>query len=362
MIGTLTFQNTINFGAMLQTYALCKKINDLGNDCEVINYINCNIVANEYPLTINDITTFRKALYFIFTNKYKKQQYDAFQRFYKKYIPSSKIIYTQDNKDQIEENYSKIIVGSDQVWNLHITKNDYTYFLDCIRDSKKKNTYAASFGYSELPYDHEKQAQLLNDFASINVRESSAAKLVNRLTGRSANVVLDPTLLLSNNEWSSIVTNEYEFQLRKEYIFVYLIDRSPEVIDIIKTYAKSHGYKVIMLHNYLKSISGFVNIRAASPEQFIDLVRKAKCIFTGSFHAICFSIIYNKDFFYTKSGNNANSRLTDLLTWLHIDNRSLCKQNVMSESTIDYGIINKQLEQEREKSIQLLESIIKEKL
>ena len=45
-IGTITFHNSINYGAILQTYALQKCLTDLGYDSEVIDYRNSYLIKN----------------------------------------------------------------------------------------------------------------------------------------------------------------------------------------------------------------------------------------------------------------------------------------------------------------------------
>ena len=102
-----------------------------------------------------------------------------------------------------DKKYDKFIVGSDQVWNTQLTGNDFTYYLDFIKDSHKKNSYAASFGYSKLPEEvKEKAIDLLKDFNTLNIREKQGKEIIiNEIKNKEVNVVMDPTFLLDKEEW-----------------------------------------------------------------------------------------------------------------------------------------------------------------
>ena len=352
MIGTLTFQNTINFGAMLQTYALQKKINDLGYECEVINYVCPMVVKNEKPLRLKDIDSLRKLLYYIFTNRYKKNQNIKFDQFYKDYVPSSAEYYTRDNIALINNIYDKIIVGSDQVWNLDLSGHDYTFFLDFINDNSKKHSYAASFGYDQLHDDIDKQYELLKSFKSLNVREDTGKHIIENQLGLNANTVCDPTLLLNKHEWESLIPSSDN--KRNPYILVYLLNRNTENFNMIKQYAEKNHLEIIQLHNYLKSEYGTKSIRSASPLDFLQLVRDSEIVITGSFHALCFSMIFNKNFYYTRANHNRNSRVDDLMNIFKTTNRELSFDNMIKSNRIDFDEVNTILENMRHESISIL--------
>lgn len=356
-VGILTFHNTINFGAILQTYALVTKVREHGVDVEIINYVCENIIKNERPISIKNIRNIRGILYFFLTNKYKKRQLNLFEDFQRENLVYSDQVYDASSKGLMQDKYDRIIVGSDQVWNLELSGNDMTYFLDSVRDNKKKHSYAASFGYSKTSKNLETQRVLLNEFSSLAVREESGNKFIKDLTGRNATVVLDPTLLLSKQEWKRITNKRL---VPEKYILIYMLDRTRSNLEAIRKYAKQCGYKIVHLHNYLKSECGMVNMRSASPTDFINLIEHAECIFTGSFHAICFSLIFDKKFYYTLAGHGRNSRITDLLDKFHIDQASHLLSNgcFAEEQSIDVELKNEILEKEKAMSLEVLHRIV----
>lgn len=356
MIGILTFQNTVNYGAMLQVYALTQKISSMGGDCEVINYICDEIKKNEYPLKISDVNSVRKLLHFLFTNNYAKIRFSKFQNFYIRYINSSDREYNKTNISEAEKDYDKIIVGSDQIWNLELSGNDYTYFLDFVEEDSKKYTYAASFGYSEIHGDENKQRYFLSKFQQLNVREMSGANIIKKLLGINCNIVLDPTLLMKRNEWDRIIGKRI---ISRDYVVVYLINRDANNFKFIRKFAKKHKLKIIYIHNYLKGEKGMDNARTIGPVEFLNYIKFASYVFTGSFHAICLSLIYHKEFYFTLSNkHNRNSRLIDLIKMLEIKDRQFLKKNFILDNRIDYDSVDAILERKRKFSLSILKSIL----
>jgi hypothetical protein len=145
----------------------------------------------------------------------------------------------------MEEQYDGVIVGSDQVWNDSITDFDTAYFLDFVKSPEKKLTYAVSFGFEAIPDELKiKYKELLKDFRIYNMREASGVKIIESLLNKKANLVLDPTMLLTRDDWDIIASK----QSRKDkYILVYNLSPSPFLIKTVKEIARSTGYKIIAI-------------------------------------------------------------------------------------------------------------------
>jgi hypothetical protein len=358
MIGILTFQDTTNYGAILQTYALNRKITSLGFENEVINYHCDYVYENEHPRKILQQRSLKGILRCIVTNRALKNRVRKFHEFSEKYIRISEREYDQSSIAQSNSVYDRFIVGSDQVWNLELNGYDYTFFLDFVSNNAKKNSYATSFGYENIIGDIEKQKELLSQFFNLNVREQKGQQIIRKLTGLEADVVLDPTFLLAPSEWDEVASQKIFSQ---NYIFVYLINRSKANFRFIRHFAKKHGCKVLYLHNYIKSQPGFVNIRDASPEEFISYVKHAKFVFTGSYHCVCFSLIYHKQVFYTLENHTGrNSRLTYLLNLVHLEDRLLLDGKVQNQTPIDYSSVNKIIEEQLHFSNRKLLTLLEE--
>lgn len=358
---TITFHKAINYGAILQTYALQQSILNLGIDNDVINY-DCKSISNEYKLIkIKSIKSFIKSLMTLKKCYYKKNK---FKLFIKKYIILTNPV-TKDilKSEDFNNRYDFFITGSDQVWNYEITNLDDAYFLNFVKDEKKIKSYAASFGIGCIPENLRlKYKNYLKRFSSILVREKTGAKLIENLIDKKVNVVLDPVLLLNKNEWNKIVAKTKFDDIRDKYILVYM--RTP----YIKLFAENLSIKYKMpIFNIedliLKNKNKVGNTESElGPEEFIGAIKNAKFVVTTSFHAVVFSIIYNKDFFINnidKTKENRSSRQKDLLDLLEIEDREIFNHDDDTDFVpIDWNNVNKKLEIERNKSINELKKML----
>lgn len=256
------------------------------------------------------------------------------------------------------------IVGSDQLWNPYWFNP--TYYLDFVKDGKKKKSYATSIGISEIPkVMRRKMRYLLKSFSNISVRERTAQKILSNLLKRAdINVVLDPTMLLNNTEWNEILGDNAEVDIEYEsYILCYFVGGSAKYTDIIISFAKKLKKKIVIIpmqqEDYTFPDSEFVE---AGPYEFIKLIQNASYICTDSFHAVAFSIIYHKQFtvlqrMKTLYGMSQESRITELL------NRCQLEQNQYSISgkfilNVNYNQVDKIVNMERKKSIKILYEMI----
>ena len=149
-IGIMTFHRAINYGAVLQTYALQKYLNDSGYDAEVIDY-RCDHMENFYKiLSVKNKSikqVIRGLLNFIYVYKKKSRFYG----FLDQNVKISSKIYDKSNIGESNNEYDKFITGSDQVFNYACSQFDKNYFLEFVKNYDKKYSYAASFGMKEVP-------------------------------------------------------------------------------------------------------------------------------------------------------------------------------------------------------------------
>lgn len=357
-IGILTFQDTVNYGAVLQEYALQEYINQKGILCEVIDYRNEKIEKVERPIQLFKQRTLKGIIKYFACHKHQINKWEKFDEFKKENIRISDKSYTKSDINKIENEYEKIIVGSDQVWNTELTGNDYTYYLDFIKNRHKKNSYAASFGYSEFPEGVKLEAiKNLKEFNTLNVREEKAKELIKKeLPEKEVNVSIDPTFLIQKETWEKFVDKN-----EKSYIVVYMIDFKKEVFDFIKTLAKQEGCEIIYIHDSILSQSGMKNLKDASVNKFLSLIHNAKYVVTGSFHALCMSLIFEKEFYFTlNSKNNRNSRLLNLIELSNLGDRQVIEGKCKTKEKINYEEVNKKILPKIEESKELLNKILEE--
>ncbi len=210
-VGIITFHRAINYGALLQTYALQTSVEKLGCECEVIDYHNERIERQYKKITLMNAKGVKDVAKFFLYATNQNGKYDKFRSFASRYLHLSPVCSSHDDLNKISSGYDLLIAGSDQVWNYRLTDFDTAYFLSFEKNRRKKNAYAASFGISEIPEEKiEDYRNLLNNYNEITVREKRGAELIKNLTGRDHGLALDPTLLLSKKEWDTIATERKE--------------------------------------------------------------------------------------------------------------------------------------------------------
>lgn len=360
-IGTLTYHRAVNYGAVLQTYALQKVLDKLNIESEVIDYRAPYIEWIYKPFCMRNVKNLGDVLKIIegAPIKYKKKK--QFYKFINKHIKLSKEIYTVENIKKANDVYDAFLTGSDQVFNLDCSNNDKNYFLDFVSDIKKKNSYAASFGFDNVPNGQENEyKELLATFNNISVREKQGVKIVKDIVDKDAIEVLDPTLLLSKKEWEQIV--EESKVKEKGYILIYAMKPSEVLMKSASKLSEMTGLEIVFLKDSLtKEGQNILDknikyVKHVDPEEFIELFSKAEYVITNSFHGTAFSINFNKKFFMEllDSKMNVNSRLENILDMLDLRNRQILSLDSITTDEIDYERVNKILEERKKISMDYL--------
>jgi len=359
-IKIITLSCALNYGAVLQTYALYHFLEKKGYNVQVIDYITERYTFEDkkYPQKVFKHSRWGKNFItrFIWQHTYysaAKKSAKVFREFLSKNIKLTKTYYSNDELRQ--ENADIFITGSDQIWNTDFSwdkKIDLPYFLDFVDDDTRKISYSSSFGKSELRADERSDVYShLKRFAALGVREDSAQKILEDL-GLSSTVVADPTLLLSKEEWSALAGIRQE---KRKYVLLFQITPNKAFIKFAKRFADKKGLKLVIV-----SPSGMQRIKIHCPavylpnvEEWLSYFKYADYVITDSFHATAFSTIYEKEF-YTASFAGYNSRLTSFLNIIGLTNRLLSHDdvinNVYDKAQIDYNAVRQKKDKFVEKS------------
>lgn len=365
-----------NYGGNLQAYALCKSLEKLGYAAEQLSfdpYLRKN--TSVYSAFWKFGKRFLKSLnpkVFIANKKEKRIQklldprYKAFEKFNQEMIRHSERVYTNIDINECVSHYDAFVTGSDQVWNFAWYNS--AYFLDFVPSEKIKISYAASLAMNDLK-DHQKEMvkKHLLDFDAISVREKNAVELLTDLTSQKPIWTLDPTLLLDKSEWECLCTeNKNDFP----YVFCYFLSDSEEERRIAREYSNKMGYKLVTLP-YLncrarKCDDDFGDIRLfeVSPPDFLTLIKNAECVFTDSFHATVFSILFEKEFFvFGRNDHKAmGTRIDSLLSLIEHRERffDLSEQidikGILMLEQIDYKKEFKTICEEKKRSYDFLKN------
>lgn len=366
-IALLSFHNAANYGAALQAYALEKFLLDNGIDCEYINYVNYTR-KHMYSMTFMVMNSLRKkkigaAIKYAVGSPFINLRKARFKRFYKKYLKQTKKVYTNSQEaSELNDLYDYFIIGSDQVWALENNGGDMAFFLDFVKDNRKKISYSSSFGLAEIEDKYKDQyAHYLNCFHSLAVRETIGQRIVKELTGREAELVVDPVFLLSKQQWEDIMPCR---KLNERFVFSYT-NTDRQISDFLSTGYPMDGRKHYILSSHTRP-GDFINknVRVKycmPPQEFLRVIYDAELVATASFHCLALSILFNKPFVVLLMGDKGkDERLVNLLTQLGLTNRIWSPSMTVNdiEAPIDYDDVNRKLEQMRQTSIQYLLSAI----
>lgn len=259
--------------------------------------------------------------------------------------------------------YDVYMVGSDQVWNPGSYTSLRPYFLDFAPKGKPRVAYASSFGVSELPKDtHNFYKTYLNNFNAIGVRERTAVEMVKNVSGKDAEWVLDPTLLLNAEDWSTLAKPIGD--ISEPYVLVYELTPCDAINKTAERIASQNEWKIVRLSKSAKDIVANQKcITDAGPSEFLYLFQNAEFIVTNSFHGTAFAINFGRQFLtIVPSRKSNNSRQKDLLTLMNLTDRMLSDSDPMPDKIqpINYQSIHPLLEIQRNKSITFLKNAIGE--
>lgn len=362
-IGVLTFWNTQNYGAALQCFALTHAIERLGRTVEVVRYRSHAIEGAEgLSSDVSNWTPKRLVKQALFGRQMRARRL-AFNDFQQKYLPLG-VECGQNDMDSASERYRKIVVGSDQVWNGGLTGNDTVFLLDFISDSSRKAAYAASVG--SVAADDQNVSWLspyISSFARILVREASAVGLVKSMAPEAdVEAVLDPTLLFDRAEWEHLLKDS--FRLGDPYILLYMVNERDEAERAARLLSEKYSCKVVCVHSRVEPpIVWADNIYDLKPSDFPHIFFGAKAVVTSSFHGVCFSILGNKEFYYSLPSNTGdsmgkNSRIVDLIKAIGLDLRPIGEDGRIPECRFSYDEVNEAVAELRGHSLHLLNSVI----
>lgn len=380
-IGIVTYVRTDNYGAELQGYALRKKLDLLGFSAEVLNIDKVEIDAKTFRemargailkrLRKNPIggilSIAQIAFRILFRTKRgksateiarQKSREDAFLEFWK-----NEIIHTEyiplDKLSESAGKYDILIAGSDQIWNYTRTSYLDPYFLTFAANGTKKLSYAASFSVSSIPPNRQDQYRaLINNVDHISVRETDGLNIIKKLTGRFAELVVDPTLLLQKEEWLKVSSDR--IKIDRSYILTYSLNSSIGYWKIVKQYAKKYNLAIVNLrHDFddRKLIDNQIDIFDAGPREFLYLLANAKMVITNSFHGTIFSINFGVPFLSVISRiSGTNSRIHSILAKLDLSSCLMYDDEMDLERPIeiDFTHSHKILEKEINKSLDFL--------
>lgn len=339
-IALLTYFHALSYGATLQTYATIKALESLGHEVWLINlYIP------------QPMAWFKRILLIP-----KAYMHWSFRKKYFKHITSH---YT--SSEELRNNPPEAdlyMIGSDQTWNTDISLDKApSFFLDFVKDNKKKVTYAASFGKSVIEgnkwISKEHIIELLKQFDKIAIREDTGKRLLDEI-GINSVQVIDPVLLFPN--YDELIGKDRQ---RKEEIVLFKVDKMDAFYTRAKEVGKLSSIPVISVGS-LRREPGVKCPYPYGVEGWMSRLASAKYILTDSFHGLVVSLLYHRQFIILPGLASRITRLRSLLQLVGLEDRIMSTDDTAEsiyeklQQPIDYSSVDKILSKEREKSWEYL--------
>lgn len=369
-IGILTLPFNNNYGGYLQAYALMTVLKNEGHDVELIYRRH-----NKPPFRKLIIPTCKNVVKKLLGRKVlsiipnPEKEFRArgasMMPFLDKYIvPRSKPLYSsKEFTKYVSGRYDAVIVGSDQVWRPDYGPHIQDFFFADVKDKElTRFSYAASFG-NDNPAFTEKEVRVCGEavkkFKAVSVREDTGLKVFEKFDWKldtEVRVVLDPTFLLSKDDYNTLLLHTKDNSKGK--LFSYVLNKTSEKNKIVDYLIKEIGVEEYSISN-IQSENSFL----PSVEEWLIAIRDAVFVVTDSFHGMVFSVIFNKPFIVVPNKQRGYTRFSDFLNGVGLPNRIVEDVNTTKDvlkKEIDFQLLNIKLNALRTSSLAFINSQIKQ--
>lgn len=357
-IGILTFSAAYNFGAQLQCYALFKTVQRLGFEVEVIDYRPSYLQSYEPKFGFRDVIN--KQIPSLIRRwkqyRYWRTIYDGYVRFRENNQKMSPCAYDIQSLMPILNQYDKVIIGSDQIWNPQFNGDDDIWYGQSGQGSKYM-TYAASSGDVNIWIEKTQNLQQkLQNFKHISVREREMSQVIKVMTGVEPPVVLDPSILVNPEVWSEWINPV----IKEKYIVIYQGRPCDEIFRLAENISTQLGCSKIIPLDLFENVEKLgYKTRITKPSEFISLIYNASAVLTTSFHGTAFSTVLNTPFYYLKLNDGGDGRAENLLNSIGLSDRIIEIGESVKFTKIDFSGPNSKIEELRRQSVEYLTKSIK---
>ena len=315
-IGILTYHDEVNYGSLLQAYAMQTSLKDLGYEPIIIDRCFQPHQERIYGI-LHSRSIWRWFIWFIravsgtgawalFVRQWRSRH------FIRKYLKLTSYSFHECKDAPSDLGVDLLTVGSDQVW--HPKAQPQVYLLNELKQVPGI-AYAASFGANEIP-DEQKNLyrEGFKNFKAIGIRELEGVEMARQLGVKEAAHVVDPTILMNPRHWMDIVGDIHQ-KGKKRIACYFLSENYIELIEKLGRWAKQNNVIVdlfvqdfgIPLYRLRSSYGKWLKfwkcrfcypihfLYSAGPVEFVKKIAAADCVFTNSFHALMFSIIFRRN-------------------------------------------------------------------
>jgi len=359
--GLVTFFHIHHYGAVLQACATQRAVEQLGSSCEIFNYyVNQD---NDLFRRAGGLSSAAANAHTALHYRAMRERHQRFEDFAARNLKISQRRYESMRELESAPPCDVYLSGSDQIWNPKIFPDgrfDPVFFSRFT--AGRKIAYAPSFGIPRIPDGMEEELRrYLDDFSHLSAREARGQAILREVAGREAPVVLDPTLLLRQDDWAALSA---EPKQPSGYILCYCISAPGPLEPYIRRLQEETGLPVVQLCGLRQKVHPKAEcVFSAGPAEFLGLFRHAAYVCTNSFHGTVFSVQFQKPFFTAVSPAELaapeQSRIFSLLDRLGLANRIIGKGDSAGLSDpVDWSAAGELLEAERRESLENLRAAL----
>ena len=357
-VGIITYYGN-NYGGCLQAYAMQKTIQSIGYDANILQVniqlksYKTNIFSKVLRLLKNPMAYLKRKRYIKNYIKNCSLRSKAFDKFRTEFLVFDKTFMLSKESQSVSDKYNIFVCGSDQIWNPNLYGVHPIWTLKFAPLGSKKIAYAPSLGIATIPDKYVSDFRNnLQDFTFISCREQEGANSLAKVLNRQIDVVLDPTLLLTSEQWHVFAK---PVNIETPYIFCYLFGDYDYIAEVKSKIKKHLKLNIVSLPYNLRELKDDdLKLYDITPNQFVWLIENAEYVITDSFHASVFSIKMNTPFVSLKRSSdndikNMNSRIYTLLHIVGLEDRMVGEDMIKDieqivDKLIDFKEANNKLE------------------
>lgn len=347
-VGFVGWWYGLNYGSALTNYALHETLVSLGKTVLMLEWPYHEKPKNAIPDT--------------HTRRFANRHYDMSMR------------YTYDELDRMNYHCESFVLGSDQLWNYYCVKENGNYFfLDFVQPGKRKIAYATSFGHAHSFFPKERQfeiAKCLQQFTAISVREKDGINICRDVFGVNAVQNLDPVFLCDKAAYDNAI-KDADAKEEKPYLLAYILNPTPEKRRVLLHVSDKVGLPLRVIldgqenqeeNRKMMDLDDAV-LKTVGVEDWLYYFKNAEYVLTDSYHGLCFSIIFHKNFICFGNVKRGMSRFETLLSITELSEHLLMDlklENIdhLLSVRIDYEMVERKLESERVRSLKWLKDAL----
>lgn len=350
-IGIITVHRAYNYGSVLQCYALQEYLTLLGHDVWVIDYHQKWTEAVYKPFSLYYVWHFlrkrdiRAIIDYWRKREERKKRLDMTKPIFESFM--KRIRLTQPCRRRLPGNFDVYVIGSDQLWSHQCVGGEDKIYLGNFSHpaGTKVIGYSLSASVPSLyNFGGKRLKSIIENFDKLSLREHGNSELIRNLTGIQLPITIDPTLLVDTDVWDSMINDDWKGQ---NYIAIY--QARPVEGDLNYLEKKALAFSTEMRCDVVD-----LSTMKYSVEDFISIIKYAKCVLTTSYHATVFSLLMETPCYAIKLGDGFDVRYVDFLTELGLESELVEKDFVPIPLKINFNGIKERIKEYRKSSVEYL--------